>query len=430
MRGRLNLFQATMLRWRSLHPYNAVHAVRVPAPLDAARLARAIEAVLAARGMGGYALDAARGRFEFAGDAPRVAVEVLPAEGDPDETLRAALERGLNVRFPETGAYEPFRFFAVDEGAAFHAGVAYDHVVAGGDSVVDLLAAIAQSYAGEAGDDGPAPSLHPPTYARLLVRHAGAIAAGLAAVPGAVAGMRRSMRPRYPHGDDRHNAFAVLRIRRDGVAAMNRAAAAWAVTRGDLLLALVLRALAPIVGEERRGQRRSEIGVATIVNLRRDFGLGVRDAFGPFLSSYRYSHPVPPGMGVRELARDLHVETARVRQRRLYLITLLALAGVGVVWRFLTPAQRGRVYEKHYAAWAGLTPLDVDGTWRDACGTAPPGPYLRAVATGPATPLIVAATTAGGELAIGLTYRPAAFDAGDIARIAAALEADIREFRP
>jgi hypothetical protein len=238
------------------------------------------------------------------------------------------------------------------------------------------------------------------------------------------------MRPRYPHGDDRRNAFAAVRIGQDGAAAMKEAAAAWGVTRGDLLLALALRALAPVIGEARRGQRRSEIGVAVIVNLRRDFGIGVRDAFGPFLSSYRYSHPVPPGIALRDLARELGALTARVRRRKLYLSTLLALAGAGILWRWLSPAQRGRVYEKHYAAWAGLTPLDVDATWSEACGEAPPGPYLRAVATGPATPLIVAATTAGGELAIGLTYRPAAFTAADIARIAAALEADIREIRP
>ena len=35
LRGRLNLFQTAMLRWRELHPYNAVHVVRVP---QAARL--------------------------------------------------------------------------------------------------------------------------------------------------------------------------------------------------------------------------------------------------------------------------------------------------------------------------------------------------------------------------------------------------------
>ena len=31
----LNFFQRMMLRWRELHPYNPVHVVRVPAPLDA-----------------------------------------------------------------------------------------------------------------------------------------------------------------------------------------------------------------------------------------------------------------------------------------------------------------------------------------------------------------------------------------------------------
>ncbi len=40
MRGRLNLFQAAMLRWRELHPYNAVHVAELPGPLDAARRSR------------------------------------------------------------------------------------------------------------------------------------------------------------------------------------------------------------------------------------------------------------------------------------------------------------------------------------------------------------------------------------------------------
>ena len=37
MRGKLNLFQATMLRWRELHPYSAVHVVRITRALEAAR---------------------------------------------------------------------------------------------------------------------------------------------------------------------------------------------------------------------------------------------------------------------------------------------------------------------------------------------------------------------------------------------------------
>src|SRR4029078_4614134 len=40
--GRLNVFQAAMLGWRDLHPYNAVHAARIGRPLDRDALERAI----------------------------------------------------------------------------------------------------------------------------------------------------------------------------------------------------------------------------------------------------------------------------------------------------------------------------------------------------------------------------------------------------
>ena len=58
MKGRLNIFQATMLRWRELHPYNAVHVVRVDTLLDAVRLTHDIDATFAARGLTGFVVDA------------------------------------------------------------------------------------------------------------------------------------------------------------------------------------------------------------------------------------------------------------------------------------------------------------------------------------------------------------------------------------
>ena len=70
----------------------------------------------------------------------------------------------------------------------------------------------------------------------------------------------------------------------------------------------------------------------------------------------------------------------------------------------------------HEADPSGAT-IQLDG----AEAAAPPAEYLRAVSTGPASPLIVAATTSGGELNLGFSYRIAAYTAEDIDRIAAAL---------
>ena len=424
MKGRLNIFQATMLRWRELYPYNAVHVVRVDVPLDAPRLARGIDALLAARGIRGFVLDAARKRYEYDNVAPPTPLEVDVGGADPREVLRAAIERGVNTRFVEDGRTDPFRFFAVDAGTSFYVGVAYDHVVAGGDSIVDLLADLVGRYRVVV-SARPVPSLYPKTFAPMLMRQAGYVLAGTSAVAGIMATARRSLRPRYPYGDDRRIAFSMARIEKAGVAAMSRAARAWGVTRADLMIALLMRAIAPLAGTERFGKRRCEIGIASIINIRRDVAAPVADFFGQFLSSYRYAHPVPDGITLEELARDVHRQTSRVRRRKLYLQTLLALAGVNTLWPWLTASQRGNVDAKNYPAWAGLTPIDVDALWKGAGGAEPPDDYVRAVSTGPASPLIVAATTVGGTLNLGLSYRIAAYIHVDIDRIAAALTEDV-----
>lgn len=418
MKGKLNLFQVTMLRWRELHPYNAVHVVRVDAPLDEMRLARAIDAGIEARGLTGLVLDVARKRYEYTGGAPHTELRVLPGGSDPQSVVEAEMVSQLNASFALDGPTEPFRFFAVGAGHSFHFGLAYDHVVAGGDSIARLLIELAQRYTGLTGLAVPPPDLYPPGCGRLVARHAGYVLRGLFADPRILMALRRSLRPRYPRGNDPHNAYMSLQIGKEGVAAMARATDAWGIARTDLLMALVLVALAPLAGESRHRERRRELGVACVVNLRRDFGLDLDASFGQFLSSFRYPHPVPEGIALRDLARDLHVATERVKRQKLYLQTLLALFGAEVMWPWLSPSRRAGVHAKNYPAWAGVTPLDVDHLWRETHGRMPPTAYQRAVSTGPTTPLLVAATTAGGTLHIGLTYRTSAFTAEDVAGIA------------
>jgi hypothetical protein len=71
--------------------------------------------------------------------------------------------------------------------------------------------------------------------------------------------------------------------------------------------------------------------------------------------------------------------------------------------------------------WAGLSSLNVDALLARAAGTAPAPEYVRAVPTGPLTPVVVAVTMAAGMLEIGISFRTAAFTRGEIDKMAASI---------
>jgi hypothetical protein len=426
VKGRLNLFQAAMLRWRDIHPYNAVHVVAIEGPLDTARLAAAIEETLAAQGLTGFALDVSRERYEYEGGDERIPLDVVDGGADPAQALGSRIERELNRRFPVEGRYVPFRFFVILAGARFHLALTYDHVIAGGDSIVVLMRDVSAAYAGiEAPRRAPG-ERYPATCGRLFRRHARAALASVRRLSAMAESCRRSVRPRFPRGVDPANGFVHCRIGPPEFAALMRAAKAWGVTVNDLLLALLLTVIEPFAGERPAGARRRELAVASIVNLRRDFGYDATATFGQFLSSFRVAHPLPPGTGLRQLAQDVHAETERIKREKLYLPNLFAIGVTGAVWRFLSPAQRRGFYAKNYPAWGAITMINVDPLWAEAGGPLPPPEYLRAVSTGPLTPVVVAITTAAGALQAGISYRTAAFAPADADRIAAGIVEGVR----
>ena len=106
--ARLNLFQRMMLRWRSLHPYNPVHAVLIPATLDSERLRRSIATRLEQRGLSGLWVAPDGSRFCFTGGPAVVQLETSPA------LLDETIEREINRPFAASGRPNPFRFIVVD----------------------------------------------------------------------------------------------------------------------------------------------------------------------------------------------------------------------------------------------------------------------------------------------------------------------------
>lgn len=396
---RLNLFQRMMLRWRALHPYNPVHVLRVPAALERPRLQACIAARLQAAGLGA---------------AP--ALQTLPAQPTAAQALHTAIEEAFNRPFAADDG--PWRFFVVEDGDAFHLGLAYDHYVAGGDAVAELLSDIALAYLGAAGGPLQTRAVHAPTYRSLLLRHPGWVLQALLALPGVAARGRRASRVPRERLADAHNGFACLSLPPAQTQRLLQTTRAWGVTLNDLLLAALLLLLAPHAAARLRHARRRDLAAASIINIRRDLGPPAATWPAPCLAALRVQHAVPDGIGLQQLARELHAQTAAMKRRHLYLQSLVGLSISALAWRWLPPVHRQHWFGKHYPLWAGVTTLNLNPIWAARDG-APAGlDYLRAVPTGPLCPLVLAATTAHDTLRLGIAYRRSAFAPHDVQALA------------
>jgi len=430
--GRLNLFQRMMLRWRSLHPYNPVHVVRVPAALDAQRLREVVASRLEALGLTGLEVDAARGRFRYAGGRAEVDLSVQPATEGAAQALQRLIEREFNRPF-EGGAHErPWRFVAVDASDSFHLALTYDHFVAGGDAIARLLTDIALVYL-DAHAPPPAWTLqrYPVRYRNVFARHPGWAMRALLALPGLTASNRRAYRLRLSKADDATNGFVRLRLEPPQLRMLLAVGKAWGVTLNDLLLASLLLALSPLAEARRREARRRQIAVASIMNINRDVSPGAEAVLSPCLAALRIAHDVPQGLELRDLAQQVHAASSALKSRHRYLSSLFGLGLSALIWPFLDTAQRQGFYVKHYPLWAGITTLNLNPIWSGSGDARSEGlDYLRAVPTGPMTPLVLAATTAHEVLHLGIAYRRAAYSPAVAEGIAASLRRCLADLQP
>lgn len=415
--GRLNVFQRAMLQWNDLHPYHAVHVLRFRGVPNLEQLREAIANRLAIRGLSDLSLDRQAGTFRY-GDAPSpVEVSMVTAGRDPLESLHAKIEQQLNLRFEIDGRFAPFRFFVLREDDSFLLGATYFHPIADAESVAILLRELVTDYVtGQPSTTPPRWVRHPPRHDRLRSLGSKVIGRKLLELPSAIRTMRHSYRPPLRDAADLSNRFRLMRVPPEALNGLTRTARAWGITLHDLLLAVLLKALAPLAPERFRETRRNNISLGTIVNLRRDYGIDCERTFGLFLGSFVVTHSLPEGIALKQLAADLHRQTSNIKRGKLYLATSLELRlATRVITLYSTPRRR-TFYHKHHPLWGSITNMNMNKLWPEDAASRPMD-YFRAVSTGPATPLVLSVTTLGEHMTIGLTYRPALFTAEQIARV-------------
>jgi NRPS condensation-like uncharacterized protein len=409
-----------MLRWNDLHPYNAVHVVRISASLDLARLKSNIATTLQSLTLGEIALNSpskpiASTQCETRNAEPP---EILLLASNSPATLHSEIQRQLNTPFLCGPRIHPFRFFVQADGALFFLGVTYFHPIADAESIVWFLKECVEAYSLRATAESGRLSveMYPEMPGSFFLRHPQVALRRARAVITTARAMRKCFRPPVRNHADFNNGFLFFLVTAKHLRDLVAASKSWDVTLNDVFLALLLKSVSPLASRRHASGKRKRIGIGCIVNLRKDLGLASRPVFGLFLGSFVLTHEAPDTLSLEALSRDVHCETARIKARRLALGTPVELVFGRLLFSLFSTERQKKLYQKNYPLWGGITNMNLNSIWPQHNDSSFVD-YFRAVSTGPATPLVFSLTTSGDHLNIGLTFRTTVFSDSDIAQI-------------
>jgi hypothetical protein len=402
-----------MLAWDSLHPYNAVHVARVPGTPDVERLRTAIDIAIKQRSIAQIAIDRGRGEYSCRARGPTPEIVILDCSKGVRESIAEEIGRQLNTPFDLSGTFSPFRFFVAPGDGFFHLGLSYFHAVADAESIVRLMKDAVENFTGER---RPTESANPgqvtPAEKGPKRSTPGVWLRKMAEMPSHLANLRRSCRPSYRDVEDLTVGFALISVDPKKLSNLMQAAKTWRTTVNDVLLALLIKSCATMAAVRATGQR-NRISVGCIVNTRKDLAGAARESLGLHLGSFLITQDLPGNLPLVALARNISGVTARIKDHRVYLATALELSAARFLLAFYSTNRQKKLYQKHYPLWGGLTNMNINSLWPSVSGSEPPE-YIRAVSTGPVTPLVLSFTTSGAEANIGLSYRTTVFSQSDV----------------
>jgi NRPS condensation-like uncharacterized protein len=425
--GRLNVFQKVMYQWSELHPYNAVHIYRLKKPLDLPKLREAVRQTYRANGLGLAEVSPHGWTYRHAID-PSPQILVQERNGSAEETLTRHVTRELNHRF-ERPRCRPLRFGVIEiDSAAHYLAVTYDHWIADGGAVRLILERVLGRYCDVASPAAQRPlDLYPGTCRELFGRRVGGASLALAAIRS----LRQFSRNRsaaevpYASAHQMEVQFQMLATAPETVARLQHFSRAQGATVQDVILAALARAMARYLPRRALRAGGQQLSLGTIVDTRRDADRDLTQALGVFLAYYLVRCRADDDVSLANLVQHIAGNTRFIKSRRRYFDSLIHMQFINNIAPWLRQEIKPNFLRKVMPMTGGISNVLLRDSWIERCTDGHVFDYLRACPTGPMLPIVLAPTTLGDRLNIGVTYRLTGFSSTRITEIMQAFLEDI-----
>jgi hypothetical protein len=394
----LNVFQRLTRQWDAMHPYNAAQAMQLRGVADPDALKQAWRKTVIETGLGDVQVE--RGKFRY---HPASAIEFINAP--PSTPLDQLMSSELNRPF-EHLTQLPLRAFVIRQEEHYFAGVVYHHWAADSFSIRMMLREWFLRLFDPAAARKNAWKLDAPRFWALFgPSQAGwSIGGGILEMFRWSARFRRARRLDAEHFRDLSVHFSLHEAPDALIPKVVAAARRRGVTVNDVFLA----AMAVVCDRHvpvKRTDRRPDLALGTIVDLRRFARQSLDETFGLYLGfTSVFCRPADMADWDRLLGRvhqqnQMQKTSAAAESSMIRMLAGLMAAG--------TLSRKGllKFYRKRLAMAAGISNVNLNREWPRPFHPDPLMQYIRVSPAGPMMPVVFTPTTLGRRLNIGLTCR-------------------------
>jgi hypothetical protein len=179
-------------------------------------------------------------------------------------------------------------------------------------------------------------------------------------------------------------------------------------TVNDVFLAAIGRAMSEFLPRRSSRGKSRDLALGTIVDTRSDALENLSNSFGTFLAYYLVRYAADRDASLAETVRRVAGITQPIKARQGYIDSLVNMKFINAVWPYLSETVKYQFLRKSLPMTAGISNVYLRDPWIEQNRDRILG-YSRGAPTGPNVPLVLAPTTLGEQMNVGVTYRLTGF---------------------